>query len=216
MNIYFIRPVRKLEELAKKSEYWRKVAQRIKDDVRRLEQNGHIVRDPIRDTVQTDEIGLHIVEDHEDDIKWAPLVRVYWYPGVSEGSVFDIMQTFTAKEFMSEKEIEWVNRNKPAYIEEYRGYINEIISVNPFVFEWTDSQKPLVKLAIARMVKQFQPETRIVISNFGELEITPTKSYTNVAIATHLGLTSDTTKTRQDLLDAIETARGQADHGIIK
>lgn len=209
MNIYFIRPVRKLEELKKKSAYWRRVDQRIKDDVIRLEQSGHIVRDPVRDTEQNDEIGLRITEDHEDDIIWAVLVRVYWYPGVSEGSIWDIIQTLTAKEFMPEKEIKWVNRNEPNYLEGYKGYINEIISLNPFIFEWTDSQKSLVKLAIARMAKQFQPEKKIILSNFDDLEVTPKKSYTNVAIATHLELNTKITKTRQDLLDAIARSKSK-------
>lgn len=61
-----------------------------------------------------------------------------------------------------------------------------------------DSQGSLWDFAQARMAKRFMPEKKIILSNIDEIEITKDnkgriiKSYTNVLIATHLGLNKNT------------------------
>ena len=68
-NIYIVCPVRKLTEQEKVV---------ILKYVGNLEKSGHEVRCPFRDTDQVDEIGLRIVEDHENDIIWADQVHIWW------------------------------------------------------------------------------------------------------------------------------------------
>ena len=69
---------------------------------------GSIVRVPFRDTDQSDELGLKIVQEHEDDIIWADEIHVWWNPA-SEGSLFDFAQARMAKRFMPEKKIVLAN-----------------------------------------------------------------------------------------------------------
>lgn len=96
-----------------------------------LKEKGHEVRCPISDTNQVDELGLRIVEEHEDDIIWADEVHIIWNP-ISEGSLWDVAQS--------------------------------------------------------RMARRFMPEKKIVVVNASEVQITDKKSYTNVILATHVGL----------------------------
>lgn len=98
-RIYIVCPVRKLTELEKAV---------ILQYVDNLEKDGHEVRCPFRDTNQVDEIGLRIVEDHENDIIWADEVRVWWN-STSEGSLWDFAQFRMAKRFMPGKRILIIN-----------------------------------------------------------------------------------------------------------
>lgn len=205
MNIYVVCPVRKLERLAKISAYWRNVKEKIENDVADLEKQGYKVRYPIRDTDQNDEVGLRITEEHEQDIIWADEVYVWWYPEISEGGFWDIAQTFTAQIFMPEKKIVWAYGEEQYFSEYIENYLNEAISLNPVVIWWEPEWRySLWKMAQARMAKHFRPEMKIFLSNFDRIKVTSDKSYSNVAIATHLGLTADTAKTRQDLLNALK------------
>lgn len=211
MNIYFICPVRKLEKLAKTSIYWKRVKEKIEADVENLEKQGHIVRYPRRDTEQDDEVGLHIVEDHEDDIIWADQIRIWWYPKISEGSYFDYAQTRAANMFLPKdkrKQIVWMNiKEQETDIMFYAVYEPEIMRGHIEIYWHAKGKDSLWRLAQARMAKRLNPQKKIVLKNFDELEVTPKKSYANVAIATHLGLTANTAKTRQDLLRRLEVEK---------
>lgn len=124
VKIYMICSVRKATEEEKK---------KILTYAENLKEKGHEVRCPISDTNQIDELGLRIVEEHEDDIIWADEVHVIWNPA-SEGSLWDVAQS--------------------------------------------------------RMARRFMPEKKIVVVNASEVKITDKKSYTNVILATHVGLNS--------------------------
>jgi len=43
------------------------------------------------------------------------------------------------------------------------------------------------------MTKQFMPDKKIVIANINEIDTTENKSYINVLLAVHFGLTSENT-----------------------
>lgn len=174
---------------------------KIKAYVRDVEKQGHEVREPSRDTDQTDEIGLKIVEDHEQDIIWADEIHVLWNP-TSEGSWWDVAQALMAKEFVPCKRIVW--GSKEPNLNRFRTYTDDVKICNPIVIWWKPKYKPaLWKMAQARMAKKYMPDKKIFLSNADKIKITPIKSYTNVALATHLGLTVATARTRQDLLDAL-------------
>ncbi len=51
----------------------------------------------------------------------------------------------------------------------------------------------LYDFAYAKMAKQFFPKKKIVLVNINEVKITKKKSYTNVTLATHFGLSLTTT-----------------------
>jgi len=121
-KIYMICSVRKATEEEKK---------KILAYAKSLKDKGHEVRCPISDTNQVDELGLRIVEEHEDDIIWAEEIHIIWNPA-SEGSLWDVAQ--------------------------------------------------------ARMARRFMPRKKIVVVNASEVQITDTKSYTNVILSTHVGL----------------------------
>lgn len=76
-----------------------------------MEKQGHEVRLPYRDTNQIDEIGLRIVEDHEEDIIWADEIHIWWNPN-SIGSHWDFAQVRMAKRFMPKKKIILINEAK--------------------------------------------------------------------------------------------------------
>lgn len=92
-KIYIICPVRKLTEEEKN---------KILNYVKELEKQGHTVKCPFRDTNQTDKIGLHIVEEHTQDILWADQIHIWWNP-TSEGSIWDIAQSYLAMRLMTKK-----------------------------------------------------------------------------------------------------------------
>lgn len=92
-KIYIICPVRKLNEKEKN---------KILDYVNNLEKQGHQVKCPFRDTNQNDEIGLRIVEEHTQGILWANEIHIWWNPN-SEGSVWDLAQTYLAMKIMAKK-----------------------------------------------------------------------------------------------------------------
>lgn len=118
-KIYIVCPVRKLTEAEKAI---------ILDYVNQLEKDGHEVRCPFRDTDQIDEIGLRIVDDHENDIIWADEVRIWWNP-TSEGSLWDFAQYRMAKRFMPEKRIFIINL-KNIDITEHKSYTNVLLATH--------------------------------------------------------------------------------------
>jgi hypothetical protein len=98
-KIYIICPVKKLTDPEKEL---------ILAYVAGLEKAGHEVRCPFRDTDQVDEIGLRIVEEHENDIIWADETHVWWNP-TSVGSLWDAAQFRMAKCFMPDKRFLIIN-----------------------------------------------------------------------------------------------------------
>ena len=115
-KIYIICPVRKLTKKEKAI---------ILNYTNRLEKHGHKVRCPFRDTDQIDEIGLRIVEEHENDIIWADEVHIWWN-STSEGSLWDFAQYRMAKRFMPEKKIIVFNV-KNIDITEGKSYTNVLL-----------------------------------------------------------------------------------------
>lgn len=84
MKIFLICPVRNVSK---------KEAARIKEYVKDLEDEGHVVHWPQRDTDQNDPVGLRICRDNCTAIKEADAVHV-WYNKDSQGSIFDLGMAF--------------------------------------------------------------------------------------------------------------------------
>src|SRR3989339_836673 len=121
-KIYIICPVRKLNEEEKV---------RILNYVQTLESLEflrHEVRCPFRDTPQEDEIGLRIVEDHEQDIIWADEIHIWWNP-TSEGSLWDLAQARMVRRFMPAKKICLINLDQ-MNITEHKSYNNVLIATH--------------------------------------------------------------------------------------
>lgn len=93
-----------------------------------LEREGHKVRCPIRDTNQDDELGLRIVEEHEDDIIWADRIEILWNKK-SEGSLWDAAQARMARRFMPEKKIVVVNLDD-VEVDEHKTYNNVVLATH--------------------------------------------------------------------------------------
>ena len=72
--------------------------------VKKLEQQGHSVYCPHRDTNQNDPIGLNICRKSREGIRGCNEVHAYWVPE-SEGSLFDFGMIF-----MLEKPIYIINQ----------------------------------------------------------------------------------------------------------
>ncbi|MCH7759218.1 hypothetical protein IID20_02590 [Patescibacteria group bacterium] len=180
MKIYIICPVRNRTKQEEKE---------INAYVADLEEQGNEVREPSRDTVQEDEIGLRITEEHEEDIIWADQVHVWWNPS-SEGSCWDVAQTLMAQEFMPDKKIIWVNQ-EPDLKEYINKYQQVVINKFLFIFWKPKDRESLWRLAQARMTKKFESEFKIYLFNPFLPQITEKKSYHNVALATFLKVTAD-------------------------
>lgn len=70
----------------------------------------------------------------------------------------------------------------------------EIVWADEIHIIWNpDSEGSLWNAAQARMAKRFMPEKKIIVVNLAHVEPTDNKSYTNVILATHFGLTPPTT-----------------------
>lgn len=180
MKIYLICPVRNRTKSEEKE---------ISAYVADLEEQGNEVREPARDTVQEDEIGLRITEEHEEDIIWADQVHVWWNP-TSEGSLWDVAQTLMAREFMPDKEIIWVNQ-KPDLSEDINNYQQVVLNKFLFIFWKPEDRESLWRLAQARMTIKFESEFKIYLFNHLLPDITEKKSYHNVALATFLKVSAD-------------------------
>lgn len=86
MNIFIIHPIRNASQ---------KVIDAVELYVKHLEDKGHSVYDPQRDTEQDDPIGLNICNQNKDAILNADEVHIAW-DGKSTGSLFDIGMAFMA------------------------------------------------------------------------------------------------------------------------
>lgn len=197
MNIYVVCPVALLTDKEKAL---------IDSEVDNWEEQGHNVRLPYRDTDQEDAFGMRIIEEHEDDIIWADEVRV-WYNRTSTGSFWDIGQTKMAQYFLPNKRLRWVNVDE-VDLRFYEQYQERIISNSIVKIRWNSKRKIcLWRMGQARMARIFQPTKHIVVTNAYEVALTPSKSYTNVAIGTHLGMNSR--YTRNDLVNLISRIKSK-------
>lgn len=131
-RVYIICPVRRLTPEEK---------ERVLNYVQQLEESDYKVRCPFRDTPQEDEIGLRIVQDHEDDIVWADEIHVWWNP-TSEGSLWDFAQARMAKRFMPQKTIRIINK---IALTEHKSYTN-VVAATHFHLSPSDTLKQLQEL----------------------------------------------------------------------
>lgn len=69
-KIFLICPVRGTND---------EITKRIGEYVKKLEEQGHRVHWPLRDTNQDDPIGLRICTDNTNAIIWADEVHVWWW-----------------------------------------------------------------------------------------------------------------------------------------
>ena len=117
-KIYIICPVRKITEHEKKVILT--YAQTLERD------HNSVVRVPFRDTDQNDELGLRIIQEHEDDIIWAEEIHVWWN-ATSEGSLWDFAQTRMAMRFMPEKKVHLVNIDE-VDVTDQKSYTNVVLA----------------------------------------------------------------------------------------
>lgn len=68
----------------------------IEEYVKKLENCGHQVHWPYRDTNQNDKIGLRILKDNTKALRKADEVHI-WYNKDSRGSIFDFGEAFILK-----------------------------------------------------------------------------------------------------------------------
>jgi nucleoside 2-deoxyribosyltransferase len=87
MNIYLVCTIRNATVA---------FAEHIKQYVAMLEQRGHRVYFPPRDTDQNDDTGLRICKDNRKGIESADEVHVMW-DGSSQGSIFDLGMAFALR-----------------------------------------------------------------------------------------------------------------------
>jgi hypothetical protein len=125
MNIYIICAVRKATEEEKKV---------VLDYAEQKEKEGYTVRCPFRDTNQEDEVGIRIVEEHEDDIIWADEVHAFWKAtpegkSTSEGSLWDAAQTRMAMRYSPEKKFLMANI-RDVGISEQKSYTNVLLATH--------------------------------------------------------------------------------------
>ncbi len=199
MGIYLICPVRKLEDEEKEL---------LDAYVSRIRKRGEKIKCPYEDTDQDDEVGLRIVNEHENDILENEFVHVWWNPK-SRGSLWDIAQSKLAAYFDKTKQIFFLNKDpdplKFDYVISDRPGID--LTKSKFSIVWKDDNKEelsktLWKMGQARMLKRFKPEIEIKLANIKQLTLDPHKSYKNVAIATDIGL--ETCDTREELRQKLE------------
>jgi len=119
MNIFFISPVRKSNPEIEK---W------CKKYVAGMEKAGHKIHWPIRDTDQTDPVGIRICDTNLGQIFARPVVNVYYLPD-STGIHFDLGAVYMLKFLGYEKEVVFVKGNQDEFEAKYVSRkILEIIS----------------------------------------------------------------------------------------
>jgi|FLOH01.1.fsa_nt_gi hypothetical protein len=114
MNIYITCPVRGItkEEVTFLKEY-----------VTSLENEGHEVHYPPRDTPQDDPHGMKICLNNREAIIWADEIHIFWNPN-SQGSKFDFGMIFAL-----DKLVMLINRSdiKPT---KYKSFENVLIELD--------------------------------------------------------------------------------------
>lgn len=187
---------------------------RILNYAEKLEQQGHIVHVPFRNTNQDDPIGINITQEHElQDILWADKVIAFWNP-LSEGSWYDLAQVRMEQQFRKLEIIFFdpqslsADSQNPVQLQENQiprsplaGSERNLLERESIIIEWlmdlndvTRVYRPcLWTFAQARIMAHHDLGFSIEISNIARLKHTPHKSYTNVAICTHYGWTAPLT-----------------------
>lgn len=102
-KIFFISPVRQVTEETKKAclEY-----------VEKLEMKGHRVHWPIRDTDQSDPVGIKICDTNSRAILEADEIHV-WFVPTSTGTHFDLGETYILIRILGyKKKVVFVNRDE--------------------------------------------------------------------------------------------------------
>jgi len=103
MKIFFISPVRKAAPRTKKQ---------CEQYVERLEKEGHQVHWPVRNTDQTDPIGIRICDTNLSKIKEADEIHI-WYLRKSSGIHFDIGAVYMLVRILGyKKKVIFVNRKR--------------------------------------------------------------------------------------------------------
>jgi len=83
-KIFLISPVRNANK---------EISEQVKKYVKKLEDQGHKVHWPLRDTDQNDPIGLRICTDNAKAIIKSDEIHIWWNPE-SRGSIFDFGMAF--------------------------------------------------------------------------------------------------------------------------
>jgi hypothetical protein len=112
MKIFFISPVRQATPESKK------VCEKY---VRELEEAGHEVHWPIRDTDQTDPVGIRICDTNLSKILEADEIHI-WFLKTSTGIHFDLGATYILIRILGyKKKVVFVNKD------EFSGEIDKLI-----------------------------------------------------------------------------------------
>lgn len=99
--------------------------ERISAWVTSMEETGHRVHWPARDTRQDDPIGVRICMDNADAIRLADTVFV-WYSPTSQGSLFDLGVAFGQK-----KTILLANRRETeAHRTDGKSFVNVLLHID--------------------------------------------------------------------------------------
>lgn len=116
-RIFVVCPVRNIPKETERA---------IREYVQKLEEQGHNVHWPLRDTNQNDAIGLNICEQNREAIFFAGEVHI-WFDPISKGSLFDIGMTFAYLRSMRKK-IVIINREevKPT---SYKSFENVLLAL---------------------------------------------------------------------------------------
>lgn len=99
-KIFIICPVRNADSV---------VQEEIADYVSRLEQEGHQVHWPKRDTDQSDDHGIFICEENCDAVIDAGEIHIWWDPD-SSGSKFDFGMLFALLRLGFTKKVVLINK----------------------------------------------------------------------------------------------------------
>jgi len=118
-KIFIICPVRNVDKETERI---------LKDYVRKLEEEGHQVHYPSRDTNQNDPIGLRICGDNREALYEAQEIHI-WFKKGSEGSIFDFGMYFMLLMFVPEKKLVLINKDqvKPTPEKSFQNVILELI-----------------------------------------------------------------------------------------
>jgi len=101
MNIFLISPVRDITE---------EDMDNVKEYVTKMEKEGNVVYWPIRDTDQTDPIGIGICASNARAMRSADEIHI-WFSRTSLGSIFDLGMFFMLQQLRpNEKRFIFVNK----------------------------------------------------------------------------------------------------------
>lgn len=158
----------------------------LKDYVRKLEEEGHQVHYPSRDTDQNDPIGIRICTCNREKIYEANEVHP-WFLKESEGSFFDLGMYFLFLKFKPEKKIVVINKDEVESIPylDSQEAIQEreaLCKARTVKFHFSKEKKNLFKLGMYFALLKLMPEKRLVVTNKDQIKCTPHKSFENVIL----------------------------------